>query len=106
MRALEETESEVGSYLLESGHRPCALLREVETQRTRQQTLRILERLVPQAFPENHAHIRIKLTLKGDITLMGVVGSEDKKRLEAAIEQIRHLEFVGSVTNHIVETTS
>ena len=77
-----------------------------ELRRTREQTLGILERLVPQAFSENHANIRIKVTLKGNITLVGVVDPQDKKRFEAAIEQIRHLDFVGSVTNDVVEKTS
>lgn len=72
----------------------------------RRQTLATLERLVPQAFPENHANIRIKATAKGDITLVGVVSPADKVRLEAAIEQIKHLGLVATVTNHIVETTS
>ena len=69
------------------------------------QTLGILKELVPQAFPENHADIRIKATIKGDVTLYGVVGKEDKKRLEAAVEQIKHVTFVGSVTNHVVAST-
>ena len=77
-----------------------------EARSLRRQTLATLQRLVPQAFPENHANIRIKATAKGDVTLIGVVSPADKVRLEAAIEQIKHLDFVGTVTNHIVETTS
>ena len=77
-----------------------------ELRRVRQQTLGILKKQVPQAFPENHANIRIKVTLKGEVTLVGVVSPTDQKRLQAAIEQIKNITFVSSVTNHIVETTS
>ena len=38
--------------------------------------------------------------------LVGVISPVDKVRLEAAIEQIKHLALVGSVTNQIVESTS
>jgi len=76
-----------------------------ELRRVRQQTLGILKKQVPQAFPENHANIRIKVTLKGEVTLVGVVSPTDHKRLQAAIEQIKNITFVSSVTNHIVETT-
>ena len=74
-----------------------------ELKRVRRQTLGILKKQVPQAFPANHANIRIKATLKGDVTLVGVVDAADKKRLAAAVEQIKHITFVGSVTNNIVE---
>ena len=77
-----------------------------ELRRVRQQTLAILKKQVPQAFPERHANIRIKVTLKGEVTLVGVVSPTDHKRLQAAIEQIKNITFVDSVTNHIVETTS
>ena len=77
-----------------------------ELRRVRRQARGILQKQVPQAFPENHANIRIKVTLKGEVTLVGVVSPNDKVRLQAAIEQIKHVTFVDSVTNHIVETTS
>ena len=77
-----------------------------ELRRVRQQTLAILKKQVPQAFPERHANIRIKVTLKGDVTLVGVVSPNDHKRLEAAVMQINNITFVDTVTNHIVETTS
>jgi len=77
-----------------------------ELRRVRTQTLSILQKQVPQAFPQNHANIRIRVTGKGDITLVGVAGKGDHKRLAAAIEQIKQITFVASVTNHIVETTS
>ena len=77
-----------------------------ELRRQRQQTLGILQKMVPQAFPENHANIRIKVTQKGDITLVGVISPVDKVRFEAAIEQIKQIDFVESVTNHVVEQTS
>jgi hypothetical protein len=76
-----------------------------EVRRMRRQTLAKLEEMVPQAFPENHANIRIKVTVQGDITLVGAISPIDKVRLEAAIEQIKHMALVGSVTNQIVETT-
>jgi osmotically-inducible protein OsmY len=74
--------------------------------RIRQQTLAKLQEMVPQAFPENHADIRIKVTVKGDITLVGVISPNDKVRLEAAIEQIKHFALVNSVTNQVVERTN
>jgi osmotically-inducible protein OsmY len=77
-----------------------------ELRRVRQQTLAILKKQVPQAFPERHANIRIKVTLKGEVTLVGVVSPNDHKRLEAALVQINNITFVDTVTNHIVETTS
>jgi hypothetical protein len=76
-----------------------------ELRRMRSEILATLERMVPQAFPENHSNIRIKVTKEFDVTLMGVVDPGDKKRFEAAVEQVKHLELVGSVTNHVVETT-
>jgi hypothetical protein len=77
-----------------------------EVRRMRRQALAKLQEMVPQAFPENHANIRIKVTVQGDITLVGVISSIDKVRLEAAIEQIKHMALVGSVTNQVVETTT
>jgi len=77
-----------------------------ELRRVRQQVLATLQRLVPQAFPERRAQIRIKVTLKGDVTLVGVISPKEKERLAAAVEQVKHVEMVGSVTNNVVETTS
>jgi osmotically-inducible protein OsmY len=76
-----------------------------ELRRIRRQVLATLQKQVPQAFPEGHANIRIKVTKDGDVTLIGVVSPDDQERLKAAIEQIEHITFVGSVTNHIVERT-
>ena len=76
-----------------------------ELRRIRRQILAILQKQVPQAFPQGHASIRIKVTSKGDVTLVGMVSQDDEERLKAAIEQIRHITFVSSVTNHIVERT-
>lgn len=76
-----------------------------ELRRVRRQALAILQKQVPQAFPENHANIRIRVTSKGDVTLVGVAGKNDHKRLQAAVEQIKHITFVASVTNHIVAET-
>jgi hypothetical protein len=70
---------------------------------TRQQALQILVRLLPQAFPENHANIRIKVTKDFDVTLIGIAPKGDKKELEAAVEQIRHLELVQKVDNQVIE---
>ena len=76
-----------------------------ELRRIRRQTLAILQKQVPQAFPERHANIRIKVTRDGDVTLIGVVSPDDHERLMAAIERIKHITLVASVTNHIVERT-
>jgi len=76
-----------------------------ELRRIRRQVLAILQKQVPQAFPERHANIRIKVTRDGDVTLIGVVSPADHERLMAAIEQIKQITFVSSVTNHIVERT-
>ena len=76
-----------------------------EMRRGRQQALGILKEMVPQAFGANQADIRIKITEKGDVTLIGVVEKDDKKRLEAAVEQIKHITFVGTVTDDVVVST-
>lgn len=72
------------------------------TQELRSQVFGMLEKAAPQAFPENHANIRIKVTDKLDITLVGVVDKMSKTRLDAAIVQIRNLPLVKSVTNHVL----
>lgn len=76
-----------------------------ELRRMRRQILGILEKQVPQAFPENHANIRIKVTVKGDVTLVGLISPNDKLRYEAAVEQIKHVPLVKSVTDSVVHTT-
>ena len=74
-----------------------------ELKRVRRQILATLKKQVPQAFPQNHANIRIKVTLKGDVTLVGVINSPDEKRYLAAVEQIKHITFVGSVTDEVTK---
>ncbi len=71
-----------------------------EDRQIRVQSLAILQSSVRQAFPENHADIRIKL-LRGDVTLVGFISEIDSKRLENAVIQIQHLPFVRKVTNNI-----
>ena len=72
------------------------------TQDLRSEILFMLEKAAPQAFPENHAHIRIKVTDTLDVTLVGVVDQMSKTRLEAAVVQIKNLPLVKSVTNHVL----
>lgn len=72
------------------------------TQELRSQILGMLEKAAPQAFPENHANIRIKVTDKLDVTLVGVVDKMSKTRLDAALVQINNLPLVKSVTNHVL----
>lgn len=74
-----------------------------ELRRVRQQVLATLKKQVPQAFPQNHANIRIKVTIKGDVTLIGVIDKNDEKRYLAAVEQIKHITFVGSVTSSVTK---
>ena len=74
-----------------------------ELRRVRQQILTTLKKQVPQAFPQNHANIRIKVTVKGDVTLVGVIEAPDGKRYLAAVEQIKHITFVGSVTDKVTK---
>jgi len=74
-----------------------------ELKRVRRQILATLKKQVPQAFPQNHANIRIKVTVKGDVTLVGVIDSPDEKRYLAAVEQIKHVTFVGSVTDNVTK---
>lgn len=72
------------------------------TQDLRSEILGMLEKAAPEAFPENHANIRIKVTDKLDVTLVGVASKMNKKRLDAAVVQIKNLPLVKSVTNHIL----
>ena len=74
-----------------------------ELKRVRRQILATLKKQVPQAFPQNHANIRIKVTVKGDVTLVGVIEPPDEKRYLAAVEQIKHVTFVGSVTDKVTK---
>jgi len=74
-----------------------------ELKRVRRQALATLKKQVPQAFPQNHANIRIKVTIKGDVTLVGVIDPPDDKRFLAAVEQIKHITFVTSVTNNVTK---
>ncbi len=72
-----------------------------EDKQIRVQSLSILQRLVPQAFPANHADIRIK-TMRGDVTLVGFIDEISKLRLESAIVQIQHQPYVREVTNNVI----
>ena len=74
-----------------------------ELKRVRRQVLGTLKKQVPQAFPQNHANIRIKVTIKGDVTLVGVMGKDDEKRYLAAVEQIKHITFVNTVTSEVTK---
>ncbi len=74
-----------------------------ELKRMRRQVLATLKKQVPQAFPQNHANIRIKATVKGDVTLVGVIDAPDEKRFLAAVEQIKHITFVATVTNNVTK---
>ena len=72
-----------------------------EDKEIRVRSLAILRSTVPQAFPENHADIRIE-TLRGDVTLVGFISEIESKRLENAIVRIQHLPFVKKVTNNVI----
>ena len=72
-----------------------------EDKQIRRQSLSILRSSVPQAFPQNHADIRIK-TVRGDVTLVGFINEISKARLENAIVRIQHLAYVREVTNNII----
>jgi len=72
------------------------------TQDLRSQVLGMVEKAAPQAFPENHANIRVKVTDTFDVTLVGVVDKMSKTRLDAAVVQIKNLPLVKSVTNHVL----
>jgi hypothetical protein len=72
-----------------------------EDKQIRVQSLSILNELVPQAFPSNHADIRIK-TMRGDVTLVGFIDEISKLRLESAIVQIQHRPYVREVTNNVI----
>ena len=72
-----------------------------EDKEIRVQSLSILRSTVPQAFPSNHADIRIK-TVRGDVTLVGFINEISKLRLENAIVQIQHRPYVREVTNNVI----
>jgi len=72
------------------------------TQDLRSEILGMLEKAIPEAFPENHANIRIKVTDKLDVTLVGVASKMNKTRLDAAVVQIKNLPLLKSVTNHVL----
>ncbi len=71
-----------------------------QDRRLRSGSLTILERLLPQSFPQGHADIRIKV-IRGDITLVGYIDAFQKKELEVAIVQIQHLPLVGEVKSGV-----
>jgi osmotically-inducible protein OsmY len=73
-----------------------------QTIRLRKHVLDILEQAAPQSFPESHAEIRIKVTEKFDITLVGVINKLNKGTFEAALVQIKNLPLVRTVTNHVL----
>ena len=72
-----------------------------EDKEIRVRSLSILRDRVPQAFPANHADIRIK-TVRGDVTLVGFINEISKLRRENAIVQIQHLPYVREVTNNVI----
>ncbi len=72
-----------------------------EDKQIRVQSLSILQNRVPQAFPSNHADIRIK-SMRGDVTLVGFINEISKLRLESAIVQIQHQPYVREVTNNVI----
>ena len=67
----------------------------------RKETLSILRKAAPQAFPENRANIRIKVDQAYNVTLVGVIAPTDEKRLEAAIVRINSLPLVKGVENKV-----
>ena len=76
-----------------------------ELKRIRKQILAILKKQVPQAFPRNHATIRIGVDGEGQVTLIGIIRPPDKTRYLAAVEQIKHITFVAGVTDKVVLDT-
>ena len=68
----------------------------------RGEVLGMLEKASPQAFPENHANMRIKVTDTFDVTLVGVIDKMSQKRLDAAVVRIKVLPLVKSVTNNVL----
>ncbi len=72
-----------------------------EDKQIRVRSLSILQNSVPQAFPSNHADIRIK-SMRGDVTLVGHVNQISELRLETAIVQIQHLPYVREVQNNVI----
>ncbi len=72
-------------------------------QEMRSGALAILQREVPQSFPQNHANIRIKVD-KMVITLVGYVESYNKLRYEAALVQIKNLPLVKDVKDEVLIT--
>jgi hypothetical protein len=73
-----------------------------QTRQMRRQVLGMLMQAAPQSFPENHANIRIKVTEKFAITLVGVVEKADKATFEVAVTEIKNLPLVSSVTSQVV----
>ena len=59
---------------------------------------------VPQAFPQGHANVRIKVTEDFQVTIVGVVGRYDKSTLAAALVQVKQMPLVKSVTNQVLVT--
>lgn len=68
----------------------------------RKETLASLRKAVPQAFPQNHAYIRIKVDPAYNVTLVGWIDPGDEKRLEAAIVRINQLPLVKGVDNQVL----
>lgn len=67
----------------------------------RRETLSILRKAAPQAFPEEHAHVRIKVDQALNVLLVGKVFPADEKRIEAAVVAINQLPLVKGVDNQI-----
>ena len=60
---------------------------------------------MPQAFPRNHANIRIGVDGEGQVTLIGIIRPPDQTRYLAAVEQIKHITFIAGVTDKVVLDT-
>jgi osmotically-inducible protein OsmY len=77
-----------------------------EVKRVRRETLGILKKQVPQAFPTGHANIRIGVNGDGVVTLIGIIRPNDETRYLAAVERVKHITFVASVEDKVVKQTS
>lgn len=68
----------------------------------RKESLSMLRKACPQAFPENHAYMRIKVDGAYNVTLVGFIDPGDEKRLEVAVTRIKQLPLVKDVENKVL----
>jgi len=68
----------------------------------RRKILQMLTTACPDAFPQDHAYIRIKVDKDYVVTLVGFVQKMNEKRLEAAVVQIKQLPLVKDVQDNVV----